>query len=261
MATVVIDVPTQKGGSCKTTTVLEVAGEAARSGMRVLIIDFDPQGSLSDLLGVEHERSATVYDVLAGYVEASDAVQRWERKGVGFDVLAANENLAYVGNLIQDDFGALKRAIADLCLVKPYDLIMIDGAPMPQTVLAFNALFASDWVLLPTRASRQYVQSLLRSAHTIEKFAAANDGKPVIEGVVLCDHSAHIASSKHWEGVATLYCRKKGIVMHDRIRHSSAVEDAQTEGLPVVLGNRGRPVARDYRRFCAELFARVGLGA
>ena len=258
MATV-IDVPTQKGGSCKTTTVFEVAGEAARSGARVLAIDLDPQGSLSDLLNVEHERSATIYDVLAGYVGASDAVQRWERGNIGFDVLAANENLAYIGNRIQDDFGALKRSLADLCLTKQYDLVLIDGAPMPQTVLAFNALFAADWVLLPTRSSRQYVQSLLRSARTIERFAAANNGKPLIEGVVLCDHSAHIANSKHWEGVATLYCQRKGIVMHDRIRHSAVVEDAQTEGMPVVLSNRGRPVARDYRRFCAELFTNIGL--
>lgn len=259
--TTVIDVPTQKGGSCKTTTVVEVAGEAARSGACVLVIDLDPQGSLSDLLGIENEQSATIYDVLAGYVPAVDAVQRWERKNVAFDVIAANENLAYVGSLIQDDFGALKRAISDLCAATSYDLVLIDGAPMPQTILAFNALTASDWVLLPTRASRQYVQSLLKSARTIERFAATNGGKPAIEGVVLCSHAGHHANPKHWESVATLYCRKKGIVLHDPIRHSTAVEDAQTEGMPVVLFKRSRPVARDYRNFCAELFGNIGLEA
>lgn len=255
MATV-IDVPTQKGGSCKTTTVLEMMGEAARSGARVLAIDLDPQGSLSDVLKIENRRSATIYDVLAGYVTAADAVQRWEHKAVRCDVIAANENLAQVGTLIDGNYHVLAKALEPIRT--NYDFVLIDSAPMPQTALAFNALYASDWVLVPTRASMQYVDSLPKTVTTIEAFANANGGRPSIAGVVLCDHPSR-DDARNWEAVARLYCDRVGIRMFDPVRHSCAVCNAQTARLPVVLHARSRPVAKDYRRLCAELFELVGL--
>ena len=71
---ITIAVLSQKGGTGKTTTVRTLTDAFRRSGLRVLAIDLDPQGNLSDYFDVAPDISPTVGDVLAGRVEARAAI-------------------------------------------------------------------------------------------------------------------------------------------------------------------------------------------
>ena len=71
-----IAVTNQKGGVGKTTTCSAICGCLAQMGKRVLAVDLDPQGNLSFSLGVEADDSFTIYDVLKGNCELSDAIQQ-----------------------------------------------------------------------------------------------------------------------------------------------------------------------------------------
>ena len=70
-----IAVLSQKGGTGKTTTVRTLADVLRRRGMRVLAVDLDPQGNLSDYFDVDPAASPTVGDVLSGNAKARDAIR------------------------------------------------------------------------------------------------------------------------------------------------------------------------------------------
>ena len=75
-ATRIFTVANQKGGVGKTTTAVNVAAALAMGGLKVLVIDLDPQGNASTALGVEHRTSAGVYEVLMGSAPISSVIQK-----------------------------------------------------------------------------------------------------------------------------------------------------------------------------------------
>lgn len=241
---------TQKGGTGKTTTSIEIAAYACARKRSVLLIDFDPQGSLSDVLGVDNDENATIYDVLTGDVAAPLARQK---TSFGADIITANETLAYASGLA-DDFSRLKDAIAEARRAKPYDLVVIDCAPMPQTPAAFNALSAADWVLMPTLARRQAVKSLTKTIKTIQAFADANLGAPRIAGVALCDHFGQTRIGRAWQTGVQAFCDEQGLsLLEPAIRHSVVVDEAQSAHVPLSIFAPSHPATLDYRALCTHV--------
>jgi chromosome partitioning protein len=83
---ITISVLSQKGGTGKTTSVRHLVGAFRQTGLRVLAIDLDPQGNLSDYFDIDPEADPTIGDVLSGRATASEAIVD--------DVIPANLSLA-----------------------------------------------------------------------------------------------------------------------------------------------------------------------
>jgi chromosome partitioning protein len=162
---ITIAVLSQKGGTGKTTTVRTLTDAFRRAGLRVLAIDLDPQGNLSDYFDVAPDAAPTIGDVLAGRATAKEAIHD--------DVIPANLSLAEAELFLAGKMGrelTLRKAL--LPVKDEYDLILID-CPPALGLLSVNALVAADQALLSSEAQYFALQGVEQALEVIE---LARDG-------------------------------------------------------------------------------------
>ena len=148
----VLTIANQKGGVGKTTTAVNMAASLSKQGLKVLVIDLDPQGNASTALGAEHT-SGTVssYEVLIGEAEASDAVQPHPENPNLFCIPAtidlAGAEIELV-SMVRREYrlhDAIRRGFLD---EHGFDYVFID-CPPSLGLLTINAMTAVDEVLIP----------------------------------------------------------------------------------------------------------------
>ncbi|CAM8647986.1 ParA family protein [Candidatus Planktophila dulcis] len=164
-STRIFTVANQKGGVGKTTTTVNVAAALAMGGLRVLVIDLDPQGNASTALGVEHRESAGVYEVLMGNAQMLEVVQ----KVAGFPVLdcvSSNTSLANAEiNLVSMVARELQLKEAIESISVNYDYIFID-CPPSLGLLTINAFAASKELLIPIQTEYYALEGLSQLLET-----------------------------------------------------------------------------------------------
>ncbi|WP_082694279.1 ParA family protein [Mycobacterium lehmannii] len=154
----VLAVANQKGGVAKTTTVASLGAAIQETGKRVLLVDLDPQGSLTFSLGHDPDKLAvSIHEVLLGEVEPDVALLETPE---GMTLLPANIDLAGAEAMLLMRAGreyALKRALAKLGVGAgtpatsgraEYDVAIVD-CPPSLGVLTLNGLTAADDVIVP----------------------------------------------------------------------------------------------------------------
>ena len=160
-------VANQKGGVGKTTTAVNVAAALSMGGLKVLVVDLDPQGNASTALGVEHRVSMGVYEVLMGTAEVKDVIQ----KCAGFpalDCIPSNTSLAQAEiNLVSMVARELrlKEAIDELNQANGYDYIFID-CPPSLGLLTVNALAAAKELMIPIQCEYYALEGLTQLLET-----------------------------------------------------------------------------------------------
>ncbi|CAN2226231.1 Soj ATPases involved in chromosome partitioning [Candidatus Nanopelagicaceae bacterium] len=164
-STRIFTVANQKGGVGKTTTTVNVAAALSMGGLRVLVIDLDPQGNASTALGVEHREAAGIYEVLMGTAKIGEVVQ----KVAGFPVLdciSSNTSLANAEiNLVSMVARELqlKEAIEEISI--NYDYIFID-CPPSLGLLTINAFAGSKELLIPIQTEYYALEGLSQLLET-----------------------------------------------------------------------------------------------
>ena len=165
-------VANQKGGVGKTTSTVNIAAALAMGGLRVLVIDLDPQGNASTALGVEHKESPGIFEILMGSAQIQDVVQ----KVAGFahlECIPSNTGLAQAEiNLVPMVAREmrLKDAIEDLIKFKTeagtgYDYIFID-CPPSLGLLTINAFAAAKELLIPIQCEYYALEGLTQLLET-----------------------------------------------------------------------------------------------
>ncbi len=146
-----------KGGVGKTSIVANVAGQAALAGMRVLVIDLDPQGNLATDLG--YKSSSDLGRSLAGLIRGVGMPETLRNVRDGLDVWAGGPNLvnSMLSTLIPERAHPLAAALAEVgdC----YDAVFID-CPPALGPLVDTALVSADFLVVPVRADHASLDGL-----------------------------------------------------------------------------------------------------
>jgi chromosome partitioning protein len=164
-STRIFTVANQKGGVGKTTTTVNIAAALSMGGLRVLVIDLDPQGNASTALGVEHRSAAGVYEVLMGDAQISEVIQ----KVAGFpalDCVPSNTSLANAEiNLVSMVARELQLKAAIDEVSANYDYIFID-CPPSLGLLTINAFAGSKELLIPIQTEYYALEGLSQLLET-----------------------------------------------------------------------------------------------
>lgn len=155
MKTKIIAIANQKGGVGKTTTVVNVAAGLAEQGKRVLCVDLDPQGNLSDYLGYDFSaEKPTIVDVFRGNAILSECIITSVAENIDYipaDITLATADMFLAQTMCREQ--VLKRALQSDKAVGTYDYILIDCLPS-LGILVTNALSAADGVIVPVQVQK-----------------------------------------------------------------------------------------------------------
>ena len=243
-----IAVLSQKGGTGKTTTVRTLADVFTRVGLRVLAVDVDPQGNLSDYFDVPPDASPTLADVLAGQAKAAEAIYDGT-------IIPANLGLAESELVLGGKMGremTLRRALKDV--KRSYDIVLID-CPPSLGLLTVNAVVAADQVLISTEAQYFSLQGVEQALEVIE--VAKENLHQDLEwlGVVL--NIADLRTIHSREALQTLRDRFGDRVFDSVIRSSIRYAESAERGISIL---DYRPeLGADYLSLAEEVLERLGL--
>jgi len=169
----VLTVANQKGGVGKTTSTVNVAAALALHGLRVLVIDLDPQGNASTALGVEHPvGTSSIYDVLLGGRPISEVVRTAEFSS-NLTAVCATLDLAGADIELTSQVARehrLQRAVDEFLEGAgddAPDYVFID-CPPSLGLLTLNALVSAREVFIPIQCEYYALEGLAQLLNTVE---------------------------------------------------------------------------------------------
>src|SRR6266511_961589 len=191
----VLALANQKGGVGKTTTAINLGTALAAVGERVLIIDLDPQGNASTVLGVDY-RPISTFDVLSGHATIAQArvpthVPRLAIMPATIDLMSFEREAGTSGGRHY----RLRDCLAALTAAEEPDAattyVLID-CPPSLNLLTVNALAAADAVLVPLQCEFFALEGLAQLLSTVDTVKSTLNPELMIHGIVLTMDDARI---------------------------------------------------------------------
>ena len=247
----VISVVNQKGGVGKTTTTINLGAALAELGRRVLLVDFDPQHSLSVGLGVStRQLDGSIYDLM---MDESNSIEKFLLKTSvpGMDMLPSHENLAAseggLMNVIARE-KVLKRVLAPV--IDYYDVILIDCQPS-LGLLTVNALTASTGVIVPLECEYFALRGVALLADIIGKVQANTNPDLKLTGILPTMFDRKTVHSKEvLERIVEAYPTQ---VFDTIISRTVRFPETTVAGEPITTYASSSVGASSYRRLAREL--------
>jgi chromosome partitioning protein len=254
----VIAMCNQKGGVGKTTTTINLGAAIAESGRKVLLIDFDPQGSASIGLGVQpHDLDISVYNLLMQRDVTFEEVMKKTRVP-NLDLLPANIDLSAAEvQLVQEVAReyTLQRVLEPI--IPSYDVILIDCAPS-LGLLTVNALTASDGIIVPLECEFFALRGLAMLTDTISKVQDRLNPKLEIVGILGTMFDGRTTHAREvLDRVVQAFDER---VFHTVIRRTVKFPETTVVGEPITSYAPTSAAATQYRDLAREVLVRCPAG-
>lgn len=242
----IIALVNQKGGVGKTTSTINIGAGLALKGKRVLLIDLDPQASLTMSLGQDASQSdRTAYEVLVGDLDIQKAIIKLD----GYDLVPCDARLLTIES--GKEKRLLQRGLASVAGM--YDYILIDCRPSLGNLM-LNALTACNEVYIPVQAEFLALAGLAQLTNTIAIVKQSLNPDIKITGVIITRYKARTKLSKE------VYNKAKEIypqaIFKTPIRDAVDVAEAPTAGTDIFHYNKRSNGAKDYLNIVDEIIKR-----
>ncbi|MEA2595049.1 MAG: chromosome partitioning protein [Thermomicrobiales bacterium] len=246
----------QKGGVGKTTTAINTAVLLAQRGLRVLLVDIDPQGNATSSLGVDKRAlQATTYDVLVDEVPVARAVVPAARPNL--DLLPSTPTLAGAEiELVElaERERRLARALGEVA--NRYDLVVID-CPPSLGLLTVNALTAARYVIVPIQCEFLALEGLGQLISTIDLVKRQLNPPLDVLGVLMTMYDARTRLSAHVVEEVRRYFPHR--IFGTIVPRSIRLAEAPSYGQAIAEYDVDSRGAQAYRSVVDELLERLRL--
>lgn len=257
----VIAVHNAKGGTGKTTTVINLADCLHSLGNKVLVVDVDTQANLSRFFGAEMDNVGTVYDIYVSpsltYESVRDSIEGSEIA----DVLRGDKSLVQVEKQA-NSIDCVEWRLADaIGMVKDdYDFVLID-CPPSHGVFTLSALIAADWVIVPFEAGEWslegYETQVANLVWRVKSNPRFNPDLRVL-GLLMNRWEPNLRISKAFLKALEGAAEETGqSVFASKIRKNVAVAEASDVCTPLSRYSPNCKAAEDFRALAEEVLSRI----
>lgn len=241
----------QKGGVGKTTTALNFGAGLSLKGKRVLFIDLDAQGSLTETL--DGSGGMTAFDVLTGATTAEAAIQKI---ALG-DLIVAEPSLSVADMSVSGARREYRLRDALEPLKDKYDYAITDTPPA-LGVLTVNALTAASEAIITVQADIYSLRAIGQLCLTVDAVRKHCNAGLTIAGILLTRHNARTILSRDMaemiaQTAATLHAK----VFAAHIREAVAIKESQARRQDIFTYAPKSRAAKDYQDFVNEYLERA----
>lgn len=257
----IIAVANQKGGVGKTTTTINLAAALVEKGLRILVVDLDPQGNASTGLGIErNQRELTTYDLILEDVELADVIYDTDQ-----DLMKIIPATVDLSSADMELIASEKRSfLLHYALRQPamagfdFDVILID-CPPSLNLLTVNAMVAAHSVLVPLQSEFFALEGLSQLMITMREVRDTANPNLRMEGIVLTMFDGRNNLSTQVENDARDNLGE--LVFMTKIPRNIRVSEAPSFAMSVLQYDPTSKGAKAYRDLAKEVMANNGMVA